>query len=53
MKRFYTPTREVYQGLGQLYVDHADFRKLYDSYHPQLAEYLRDAMRYFAGRELS
>jgi uncharacterized membrane-anchored protein YjiN (DUF445 family) len=52
VERFYTPSKEIYSSLGDLYVDHPDFRKLYDSYHPQLAEFLRDAMKYFAEREL-
>ncbi|WP_139490238.1 MerR family transcriptional regulator [Brevibacillus dissolubilis] len=52
VKRFYTPTKEVYSGLGQLYVDHPDFRKLYDAHHPQLAEFLRDAMAYYAENQL-
>lgn len=46
--RFYTPTKDVYIGLGQLYVEHADFRKLYDSYHPQLAEFMAKAMKEFS-----
>ncbi|WP_047152327.1 MerR family transcriptional regulator [Aneurinibacillus tyrosinisolvens] len=53
VNKFYTPTKEIYAGLGDLYVDHEDFRKMYDSFHPQLAEFLRDAMKYFVGHELS
>jgi MerR family transcriptional regulator, thiopeptide resistance regulator len=53
VNKFYTPTKEIYAGLGDLYVDHEDFRKMYDSFHPQLAEFLQDAMKYFAGHELS
>jgi hypothetical protein len=45
-------TKEVFGNLGQLYVQHPDFRKLYDAYHPHLASYLADAMRLFADREL-
>jgi DNA-binding transcriptional MerR regulator len=52
VNRFYTPTKEVYSGLGQLYVDHPDFRKLYDVFHPQLAEYYRDAMKQYAEENL-
>jgi DNA-binding transcriptional MerR regulator len=48
INRFYTADKEFYQGLGNMYVEHPDFRKLYDSYHPKLAEYMRAAMRYFA-----
>jgi hypothetical protein len=52
VRRFYDPTKEMYQGLGNLYVEHPEFRMLYDSYHPQLAEFMRDAMQQFAKREL-
>lgn len=46
--KFWTPSAEAYAGLGQLYIDHQDFRKLYDQYHPHLAEYLASAMSTFA-----
>jgi DNA-binding transcriptional MerR regulator len=49
---FCTPTKELYYTLSQLYVEHPDFRKLYDSYHPNLARFLADAMKAFAEREL-
>lgn len=50
--RFWTPKRESYIGLGQTYTEHPDFRKLYDGYHPRLAEYLAEAMKIYAEREL-
>ncbi|PZD94999.1 MerR family transcriptional regulator [Paenibacillus sambharensis] len=50
VSRFYDPSPEMYSGLGDLYVEHPDFRKLYDSYHPRLADYMRQAMRLFAAR---
>lgn len=53
IQQFYTPTKEVYTCLGQLYIEHPDFRKLYDSFHPKLAEFLAEAMKDFANRELS
>jgi DNA-binding transcriptional MerR regulator len=53
ISRFYTPTKDIYAGLGEMYVQHPEFRKLYDSYHPQLAEYIRDAMNIFADRHLA
>ncbi|MFY0546441.1 MerR family transcriptional regulator [Brevibacillus sp. H7] len=52
INNFYTPTKEVYAGLGDLYVDHPDFRKFYEKYHPQLAEYLRDAIKIYADQNL-
>ena len=37
INRFYVPTKEVYSGLGQLYVD-----------HPELAVFYRDSMKHYA-----
>jgi hypothetical protein len=53
VSRFYTPTRDIYAGLGEMYALHPEFRQLYDSYHPQLAEFIRDAMNLFADRQLA
>jgi DNA-binding transcriptional MerR regulator len=47
------PSREAYAGLGQMYVDHPDFRARYEAVQPGLAEYLAGAMRSFAERELA
>lgn len=48
-----TPSREAYAGLGQMYVDHPDFHARYQAVQPGLAEYLAEAMRSFAERELA
>lgn len=53
VSKFWTPSKESYVGLGQLYLQHEDFRKLYESYHPQLAAFLADAMKVFAESELT
>ena len=53
IKRYYTPTKENYVGLAQLYCDHPDFKKHYDAYHPQLAEFLAKGMKAFAEDELN
>lgn len=53
VSRFYTPTAEIYSGLGDLYVEHEDFNKMYEGYRPGLAEYLRDGMKVLAERELN
>ena len=47
------PSRDAYAGLGQLYVDHPDFHARYEAVQPGLAEYLAEAMRCFAERELA
>jgi DNA-binding transcriptional MerR regulator len=52
VKNFWTPTRQSYIGLSQMYLDHADFREFYTKYHPDLVEYLVKAMKVFADREL-
>ncbi|OFW81474.1 MAG: hypothetical protein A2201_04665 [Alicyclobacillus sp. RIFOXYA1_FULL_53_8] len=49
---FYTPTKEIFQGLGQMYVDDPRFRENYDKLQVGLAEYMRDAMNAYAQREL-
>ncbi len=48
-----TPARDAYIGLGQLYLDHPDFRARYEAVGPGLTEYLAEAMRSFAERELA
>lgn len=50
--RFWTPNRESYIGLGKNYCEHPDFRKVFDGFHPKLAEYLAEAMKIYAEREL-
>jgi DNA-binding transcriptional MerR regulator len=47
--RAWQPDATSYTGLGQLYVDHPDFRARYDAKDPRLAEFLRDAMAAYAG----
>ncbi len=49
---FWTPNRESYPGLGQLYVDSPEFRAQFDAVDPRLAEYLRDAMTAYAEANL-
>lgn len=38
--RFYDLTKEVYLGLAQLYVDHPDFKKYFDAYHPKMVDFV-------------
>jgi len=51
--RFWTPNRESYTGLGQLYVDDPEFKARYDATAPGLAEYLRDATAAYADQRLT
>ncbi|AZL16344.1 TipAS antibiotic-recognition domain-containing protein [Rickettsiales endosymbiont of Stachyamoeba lipophora] len=52
VSKFWTPDRESYKGLGQLYTEHKDFVKLYNAVHPNLAQFLQQAIETFAEREL-
>lgn len=53
MTTFWTPNREAYIGLGQMYVDDERFARNYESVRPGLAAYLRDAMKVYAEARLS
>lgn len=53
VNRFWTPKRQSYIGLGKSYCEHPDFRKLYDGFHPKLAEYLAEAMKVYADQKLT
>jgi DNA-binding transcriptional MerR regulator len=50
---FWTPGREAYTNLGQMYVDDERFTATYDAVAPGLAAYLRDAIAAYAARALS
>ncbi|MCL9682647.1 MerR family transcriptional regulator [Legionella maioricensis] len=52
VKQFWTPNRESYISLGQMYLEHTDFKSFYDNYHPKLAEFLVKAMNVFAMNKL-
>ena len=48
VNNFWTPTCETYLSLGQMYLDHPDYRVFYNRYHPDLVEFLMNAMTVFA-----
>lgn len=52
ISRFYNPTKEVYAGLADLYLEHPDFRKMYETFHPQMVTFLAEAMKLYAQRNL-
>jgi DNA-binding transcriptional MerR regulator len=52
VNHFWTPTQETYLQLGQMYLDHPDYRFFYNRYHPGLVDYLVAAMRIFAEQRL-
>jgi hypothetical protein len=51
--QFWTPSAEAFAGLGDLYVDHPDFRARYEAVSPGLAVYVRDAMAAYAVTSLT
>ncbi len=52
VNQFWTPTRDSYVGLGQMYLEHPDFRAFYDAVHPGLVEFLVKAMKVYANNHL-
>lgn len=48
IKQFWTPNKETYIGLSQLYGSHPDFVKFYDGIHPELLTFLAAAMAVYA-----
>jgi MerR family transcriptional regulator, thiopeptide resistance regulator len=50
---FWTPNRESYTGLGDLYADEPRFRANFDKTDPRLAEFLRAAMAAYARERLT
>ncbi|GAA3889847.1 MerR family transcriptional regulator [Saccharothrix violaceirubra] len=50
--RSWTPNRESYTGLGQLYVDAEDFKVQFDAHAEGFAEYVRDAIAVYAQTRL-
>lgn len=53
IERFYPCSAEMFQGLGQHYAEHPEFRANYDKYRPNLADFMRDAMAYYAEHTLT
>lgn len=49
---YWTPNRESYTGLAQLYLDHPDFKKFYERFHPALVDFLAAAMKAYAAKAL-
>jgi MerR family transcriptional regulator, thiopeptide resistance regulator len=53
VSRFWTPDRESYAGLGQMYVDDSRFAKNYEDVREGLTVYMRDAMKAYAYARLT
>ena len=52
-EQFHNATKKVYKALAQLYRKHPSYRKQLDFFHPQLAEFMAEAMEVFAEHKLS
>lgn len=52
LQQFWTPTRESYTGHSQIIVD-SELRKAYEAHHPALPDYIADAIRIFAEKEIA
>jgi hypothetical protein len=53
IEHFYTPTAEIYRGLGRLYVEHPEFRATHENIRPGLAEFMAAAMAHYADTVLA
>lgn len=51
MDYFWTPNLEQLQGLAEMYVNDPRFRATYDQMHPQLAEFMQEAVRVYVERQ--
>jgi MerR family transcriptional regulator, thiopeptide resistance regulator len=52
VSRSWRPDADAYAALGALYIDHTEFRAMYDALHPRLAPFLADAMAVYARQVL-
>ena len=52
IENFYPCSAEMYRGLGQLYVEHPEFRAFYEKYRPGLASFMSAAMNEYADQVL-
>ena len=52
IENFYPCSAERYRGLGQLYVEHPEFRAFYDKHRSDLADFLSAAMNHYADQVL-
>ncbi len=53
MSSIHEVNKEVYTAYAQLYWERPEFRKLLNHHHPELAEFLAEAMRVYAHENLS
>ena len=47
LSNFYTPNKEMYRGLAEMYVGDTRFKSHFEKYHPALPQFMHDAMIWF------
>jgi NADH dehydrogenase/NADH:ubiquinone oxidoreductase subunit G len=47
LSNFYTPNKEMYKGLAEMYITDPRFSAHFESYHPKLPQFMHDAMLVF------
>ncbi|MFA6916790.1 MAG: MerR family transcriptional regulator [Parachlamydiales bacterium] len=52
IQQFWTPNRESYIGLAQLYLDMPDYRPWFDQFHPDLLPFFASSMKIYAEKSL-
>jgi DNA-binding transcriptional MerR regulator len=52
-EQIHSVTKEVYQAMALVYAHHPEFRKQLDPFHPDLPDFMAEAMKIFAERKLS
>lgn len=50
LRYFYEPTKEILQGLGDLYNDDPDFNAFFQRIHPELAGFMRQAIQIYCSK---
>ncbi len=53
IENFYPAPAELYRGLGQMYVEHPEFRAFYEKVRPGLAGFMQAAMAHYADTALA
>lgn len=52
VSRFYVPSREAYIGMALFYQDNSEMRAFHNAYHPNMVDFVGEAMYAYATRNL-
>lgn len=52
LSNFYTPNPEMYKGLAEMYIGDTRFRSHFEKYHPDLPQFMHDAMVVFTDEKV-